>query len=174
MKMSKIALALGLGAGLLALTSCSTTHGAGAPVSNATGDEGGVTTAGYGNGGGFNGIGGSSLVAPANQSYYYELNSNAVHQSDYASIQAQATYLVAHPNARVRLEGNCDNRGSREYNIALGWRRANSVKAILLQDGVSPNQITTFSWGSEKPVAFGNNEAAWAKNRRTDLIYKAK
>jgi peptidoglycan-associated lipoprotein len=174
MKMSKVMIVLGLSGSLLALTSCSTTHGKGAPVTNAAGgDDNGAVTSGYGMGAGFNGTDGASLKAPSNQSYYYDYNSNVVHQKYDPSIQAQGNYLVAHPNARVRLEGNCDNRGSREYNIALGWRRANAVKTVLMQDGVSPKQITTFSWGSEKPVAFGNNETAWAKNRRTDLIYKA-
>lgn len=174
MKMSKVAISIGLGMSLLALTSCSTTRGKGAPVTNAADEnDNGAVTSGYGMGAGFNGANGASLKAPANQSYYYDFNSNAVHQEYYPSIQAQANYLVAHPNAQVRLAGNCDNRGSREYNIALGWRRANSVKAVLMQDGVSPKQITTFSWGSEKPVAFGNNESAWSKNRRTDLTYKA-
>ncbi len=74
----------------------------------------------------------------------------------------------------MRLEGNTDIRGSREYNMALGWRRAKAVKNVLLQDGASPHQISTFSWGAEKPVATGADEISYAKNRRVDLLYTSK
>lgn len=173
MKIKSILMAGCIGASVIALASCSTASksAGGAPVSDATA---GTSTSGLGDQGGFQGGGyGSSLKAPANQSYYFDLNKNNVHQSDYASIAAQGKYLASHPKAKIRVEGNCDNRGSREYNVALGWRRANAVKGILMQYGVKPTQVTTFSWGSEKPIAFGDNEQAWAKNRRVDLIYKA-
>jgi peptidoglycan-associated lipoprotein len=71
----------------------------------------------------------------------------------------------------VRIEGNCDERGSREYNLALGQRRAEAVKKIMTVLGVSDGRIETISFGEEKPVAMGHDEAAWAKNRRADIKY---
>ena len=171
MKLKSIAMVVCLSVGL-GLAGCGTTHG-GAPVTDANGNA--VSTGGMGGAGGFGGSGISSTCntqAPANQSYFFELNSDNVRGGDNPCINAQARYLVAHPNAKVRLEGNCDNRGSREYNRGLGWRRANAVKNILLQDGVSPSQITTFSWGSEK-ASMGSGEAVWSKDRRVDLIFKS-
>lgn len=168
MNIKKIGLILCVSFGVL-LGGCSTASKNGAPVSDATG----ATASGYGDNG-FQGTGGGSAVcrqAPANQSYYFELNQFDVHSGDMGCINAQARYLVAHPNAKVRIEGNCDNRGSREYNRALGWKRANAVKTLLLQQGVSPSQISTFSWGSEK-ASPGMGEGVWSKDRRVDLIFK--
>ncbi len=74
----------------------------------------------------------------------------------------------------MRIEGNTDERGSREYNITLGWRRAKTVAAIIEQQGVSPKQIVMLSYGKEKPVAFGHDEDSYRLNRRVNLIYEAK
>ena len=114
------------------------------------------------------------LKAPYNQTYYFEFDKDTVLQDDIASINVQAGYLVAHPNAKVRLEGNADDRGSREYNVALGWRRAKAVSAILAQQGVSQKQIVMISYGKEKPVAFGHDDTSYQKNRRVNLVYEAK
>jgi peptidoglycan-associated lipoprotein len=81
--------------------------------------------------------------------------------------------LATHPNAKILLTGNTDEHGSREYNIGLGQRRADSVASVLEADGASKNQITTVSYGAEKPVALGHDEAAYAQNRRVDLIYQS-
>ncbi len=75
------------------------------------------------------------------------------------------------PTARVRLEGHTDERGSREYNIGLGERRAQAVRRALLLQGVAEAQITTVSYGEERPAAEGNDEAAYAQNRRVELVY---
>ncbi len=115
----------------------------------------------------------NALKAPMNQTYYFDFNSNNVHDSDYQALTVQAIYLANHPNAKVRLEGNADNRGSREYNIALGWRRDQSVEALLEQQGVLKKQIDKMSYGKERPAVFGNNEYAWKLNRRVNLIYEA-
>jgi peptidoglycan-associated lipoprotein len=114
------------------------------------------------------------LKAPYNQTYHFDLNKYDVKQDDTDSINAQAEYLLAHSSAKIRLEGNCDDRGSREYNIALGWKRAKAVAAVLKQQGVSNAQIATVSYGKEKLVAFGHDEEAHRLNRRVDLIYEAK
>ena len=89
-----------------------------------------------------------------------------------SALMLQANYLVANPKATVRLEGNTDERGSREYNIGLGWRRDQSVARLLEQQGVSPDQIKMVSYGKERPVAFGHNEAAWKLNRTVNLVYE--
>ncbi|QLH41402.1 MAG: peptidoglycan-associated lipoprotein Pal [Coxiellaceae bacterium] len=158
-------------AGVIALAGCSSMskNKNGAPVTNAVGGEGGAYSQGMGSETDF----GTSVRAPANQTYHFDYDRDTVHQEDYASIQAQAKYLVAHPSATVKVEGNTDNRGSREYNIGLGWRRAKAVAALLQQYGVSSKQIITISYGAEKPVAVGDNEDAYAKNRRVDLVYKS-
>ncbi|MBU0744449.1 MAG: peptidoglycan-associated lipoprotein Pal [Gammaproteobacteria bacterium] len=114
------------------------------------------------------------LKAPYNQSYRFGFDKYSVNQEDIESINVQANYLIAHPSAKVRLEGNADERGSREYNIALGWKRAKAVAEVLKQQGVSNAQIVMISYGKEKPIAFGHDEDAHSQNRRTDLIYESK
>ena len=86
-------------------------------------------------------------------------------------VEAHAKFLHEHKELRVRVEGNCDERGSREYNLALGQRRADSIKRAMTLLGVPPRQIETVSFGSEKPKAVGSNEEAWAENRRSDIVY---
>ncbi|MFV9988689.1 MAG: OmpA family protein [Coxiella endosymbiont of Dermacentor nuttalli] len=120
----------------------------------------------------------NSLVAPANQTYYFDFDSTIVRPVDLQAIHIQANYLVTYPKAKVRLEGNTDNRGSREYNIGLGWRRDQAVAHILEQEGVAPSQINMVSYGKEHPVVLGenrssNNNYAWRLNRRVNLIYEA-
>ena len=91
---------------------------------------------------------------------------------EYSSvIAAHAKYLTANSSLKVRLEGNTDERGSREYNIGLGERRAQAVRRALMLQGVSENQITTLSYGEERPAVDGHDEAAYAKNRRVEISY---
>jgi len=86
-------------------------------------------------------------------------------------VVAHGEYLAQNPSQTVTLEGHCDERGSREYNIGLGERRANAVRGLLLAQGATSGQITTISYGEEQPVAMGSNETAWAKNRRAVFAY---
>ncbi|OGT40562.1 MAG: hypothetical protein A3F12_07490 [Gammaproteobacteria bacterium RIFCSPHIGHO2_12_FULL_38_14] len=116
----------------------------------------------------------NALTAPSNQVYYFGFNESDVHQSDMKALLIQANYLANHTGSKVRLEGNTDNRGSREYNIGLGWRRDQAVARILEQQGVRPGQIQMISYGKEKPAAQGNNEHAWALNRRVVFVYTQK
>ena len=88
-------------------------------------------------------------------------------------LNAHAEYLKANPQARIVLEGHCDERGTVEYNLALGERRANTTKRYLIVQGVSANQIETVSYGEERPAQIGSTEAAWAKNRRSEITYQA-
>lgn len=93
-------------------------------------------------------------------------------QPQYSDVlAAHARRLVANPNMSVRLEGHADERGSREYNIGLGERRAQAVRQALMLQGVSSVQITTVSYGEERPAATGSDEEAWALNRRVEIIY---
>ena len=95
----------------------------------------------------------------------YTLNSSA-----RATVEGLAQRLNANPNARVRIEGHCDERGSVEYNLALGNRRAEAVRRYLVQLGIRANRISTVSYGKERPVADGSYEAAWARNRRAEFV----
>lgn len=87
-------------------------------------------------------------------------------------MQAHGRYLAEHPDQRVRVEGNCDERGSNEYNLALGLRRADAVKKLLVLGGAHESQIMTVSYGEERPLALGHDESAWQQNRRADLNYR--
>jgi peptidoglycan-associated lipoprotein len=102
---------------------------------------------------------------------YFDFDSAVIQGQGVAVVAAHAKYLAGNPQARVRLEGNTDERGSREYNIGLGDRRAQSVRRALLLQGVSEGQITTVSYGEERPADPGHDEAAWAKNRRVEIVY---
>ncbi len=93
-------------------------------------------------------------------------------QDEYMPLlNAQAAYLVANPSVNVQVQGHTDERGTPEYNIALGQRRADAVRDYLLAQGVNQNQISTISYGEEKPAVLGHTEADYAKNRRAVLAY---
>jgi len=109
---------------------------------------------------------------PSSRSVYYPLDVSVVQSADRALVQEHAKYLSAHPGVKVRLEGNCDERGSNEYNLALGQRRADGVKKLLRAGGVQARQIETVSNGEEKPKLSCHEEKCWQENRRTDLVYK--
>lgn len=105
---------------------------------------------------------------------YFMLDSSEVMPDFIPVIAAHAQYLIANPAQRITLEGNADERGSREYNIALGEQRAKSVASMMKVQGVSENQLEIVSYGEEKPAAFGSDESAWEQNRRVELVYKAR
>jgi len=102
---------------------------------------------------------------------YFDFDSSEIKGAGTDVVAAHAKYLATTPNARVRLEGHTDERGSREYNIGLGERRAQAVRRALLLQGALDAQITTVSYGEERPAVPGHDEAAWAKNRRVEIIY---
>jgi len=104
--------------------------------------------------------------------FYFDFDQAIVKPAAFDELNKHADALKNDPSLHVRLEGNADERGTREYNLALGERRANAVKAYLVAQGVSPSQIEVISYGEEKPVDPGHNEAAWAKNRRVEIHYK--
>jgi len=102
---------------------------------------------------------------------YFDFDSSEIKSEGTEVVAAHAKYLASHSSARVRLEGNTDDRGSREYNIGLGERRAQAVRRALLLQGATEAQLQTVSYGAERPAAVGNDEAAWAKNRRVEIVY---
>ena len=103
---------------------------------------------------------------------YFMLDSSDVQPDFIPVINAHAQYLVAHPNQKLVLEGHADERGSREYNIALGDQRAKAVAGMMKAQGVSDGQLELVSYGEEKPAVFGSDESAWERNRRAELAYK--
>lgn len=108
----------------------------------------------------------------AKRSVYYPFDVSAVQDADKPVVAAHARKLAANPGQKVRLEGNADERGSNEYNLALGQRRADGVKKMLELGGAKSDQIDSISYGEEKPSASGHDEASWSQNRRTDINYK--
>ena len=100
---------------------------------------------------------------------YFDFDKSNIKPEFEATIKANAEKLMASPDLKVIIEGHCDERGTNEYNLALGQRRAESVRRSLVAAGVSESQLSTVSYGEERPVALGHNEEAWAKNRRSVL-----
>ena len=96
---------------------------------------------------------------------YFDLDSYEVRPDAYPRLDAQVAWLQRYPQVTVRIEGNADERGTREYNLALGARRAESVRSYLVSRGISAARIDTISYGKERPIAAGSNEEAWARNR---------
>ncbi len=102
---------------------------------------------------------------------YFDFDSSDLKGEATDIVAAHAKYLGTNPNARVRLEGHTDERGSPEYNVGLGERRAQAVRHALLLQGATEPQLSTVSYGEERPAVAGHDEAAWAKNRRVEIIY---
>jgi peptidoglycan-associated lipoprotein len=103
---------------------------------------------------------------------YFDYDKSDVRGDQQPSIQADAAFLGQHTDINVTIEGHCDERGSTEYNIALGDKRANAVKEALTGAGVSPSRIKTISYGKEKPFCTESNEACWQQNRRGHFVYQ--
>jgi peptidoglycan-associated lipoprotein len=101
---------------------------------------------------------------------FFGTDDYSIDDEDKKVLDAQAAWLLAHPGVNVTIEGHCDERGTREYNLALGDRRANAAKNYLAAKGVPAARMTTISYGKERPVALGSNEEAWAQNRRAVTV----
>ena len=105
---------------------------------------------------------------------YFDLDRTEIKPEFQAQVACHAAYLRQFPEARVRLEGNADERGSREYNLGLGERRGNAVQSALSAAGASSSQLNVVSYGEERPVCRQHEESCWSKNRRVEIIYTAK
>jgi len=114
----------------------------------------------------------TTAAEPSKRSIYYEFDRYDVKDEYRALVEAHARFLREHPGAQIAVQGNADERGSREYNLALGQRRSEGVKKMLTLLGVTERQVEATSFGEEKPRAAGHDEASWAENRRSDIVYE--
>jgi len=182
-------------AGLVAVvvTACATTQeemmdGDGAPIDDQAqtgmvddGSSGGADATGLDGADGGDGMAISDMDAIsrlqqtegalANRTIYFEFDSAKLTSESIQILETHGGFVAGNGEVSVRLEGHADERGSREYNIALGDRRAQSVRRVLLFQGASADQVETVSYGEEEPAMQGHTEEAWAKNRRVELIY---
>jgi peptidoglycan-associated lipoprotein len=110
----------------------------------------------------------------SSRTIYFEFDSASLSDETMSILEAHGAFIAENGEVDVRLEGHADERGSREYNIALGDRRAQSVRRVLLLQGASTDQIDTVSYGEEQPASPDHTEEAWAENRRVELIYKVR
>lgn len=133
-------------------------------------DGSGSTDTGTGTGGVVPGSQADFVANVSSDRIFFDLDQYNVDAQDQATLQSQAQWLARYPAVRVTLEGHADERGTRDYNIALGERRANAAKNYLSSLGVDPNRIQVISYGKERPAALGSNEEAWAQNRRAVTV----
>ena len=159
---------------LFALAGCSSPTVPDPDMTDTPIDDGGVDASGYDN----DSLGGGQDVPYDDPSagelssiIYFDFDSSEVRAMDTDTIARHAVQISGNMRTSVRLEGHADERGSREYNIGLGERRAQAVRRLLLLQGVAAGQISTVSFGEERPADDGSNEAAWAQNRRVEIIY---
>lgn len=119
--------------------------------------------------------GGSSVVEPEDlngQRVFFAFNSSEISESAQENLLAQALYLKNHDDAKVQIAGNCDERGSTEYNLALGARRANAAKKVLVEEGIDASRVSTISYGKERPLVKGSGEDVWKFNRNATTTLK--
>jgi peptidoglycan-associated lipoprotein len=177
---------IGLTCLLLALGGCKTHRPAGeaggAPGAETAASQAssgqGAATSGIGAGAAVSGDSGAGVTGPqtgllAKRIVYFDFDRAELKPEGADIVSAHGRYLAGNVNARVRLEGHTDERGTREYNIGLGERRAQTVRRALMLQGAAAAQVTTVSYGEERPAAAGSDESAWAQNRRVEIIYLA-
>ena len=119
--------------------------------------------------------GGSSIVEPAdlnNQRVFFAFNSAEISDEAHDNLLGQSLYMKHHDDVKVQIAGNCDERGSTEYNLALGARRANAAKKVLVEDGIAASRISTISYGKERPLVKGSGESVWKYNRNATTTVK--
>ena len=141
--------------------------------SDSSSSSSGATTSGTGSGSAW---AGHALDDPdsllSKRTVYFDFDESIVLDADGPILEAHAQYLSQNPGATVTLEGHTDERGTREYNLALGEQRAINVRQFMSLSGASGQQIRTVSYGEERPASLGHNEEAWAQNRRVEIIYR--
>ena len=117
----------------------------------------------------------SKITEPADlngQHVFFAFNSSEISDAARANLLGQSMYMKNHEGVKVQIAGNCDERGSTEYNLALGARRANAAKAVLVKDGISAKRISTISYGKERPLVQGSGENVWKWNRNATTTVK--
>ncbi|WP_445115429.1 peptidoglycan-associated lipoprotein Pal [Acinetobacter sp. WZC-1] len=175
-------LALPLLAASLVMTGCASRKPA-AEVTAGTNPNGAVSTDGLSEDAALNAqnLTGASAkgVTDANKAFlakravHFDYDSSDLSTEDYQTLQAHAQFLIANANSKIALTGHTDERGTREYNMALGERRAKAVQSYLITNGVNASQLEAVSYGKEMPINPGHNDAAWKENRRVELNYEA-
>lgn len=169
-------------AGAIMLSGCPKKHnviepptaGAQVPGSSSSTDGASVSSRALGSDAtaqGANGMGANATGPLARKIIYFDFDKSEIKPEFADVVAAHARNLTGHPNLKIKLEGNTDERGTREYNIGLGERRAQAVRRALMLQGVAESQLATVSFGSERPAVEGDDEAAWAQNRRVELVY---
>lgn len=148
---------IGVIAGLALLTACS----GGPPPAAATAGAGAAMAGGPAPGSE------EDLVQNVGDRVFFDFDRSTLRPDAQATLDKQAAWLMRYPQVRVQIAGNCDDRGTEEYNLALGARRANATRDYLVAKGVAAQRITTISYGKDRPTALGDNEQAWAQNRNT-------
>lgn len=113
-----------------------------------------------------------NFMANAEDRVFFAFDSSVLSNNAEEALDTQVKWLKNHENVNVIVQGYCDDRGTREYNLALGERRANAVKDYLIMNGIAADRISTISYGKERPAVLGNNESAWAQNRRAVTVVK--
>lgn len=172
MQFKKIVQIMLIGVSIIALSACTHTK----KSSGTDGSDGSYDTAsnaqasGVGQGSQY-GDENSSKHSASKNTYYFDFDRSDVHASDRPAIYSQANYLLAHPKTKIILEGHTDPRGSREYNVGLGERRANAVAEILRSKGVNSNQIRVVSYGAERLAAAGHTEQDYQLDRRAVVAH---
>lgn len=146
--------ALGLLAALALLSACADEKNTGAATGAGASTAGTVTPGSE-----------EDLVANVGDRVFYAFNQSSLSPDAQATLDKQSQWLGRYPQDNVQIAGNCDERGTEEYNLALGQRRANAARDYLVARGVSSNRITTISYGKDRPTALGSDESAWAQNR---------
>lgn len=169
MRASNVTKAVALALSVAWVAGCSTsgtTESTGSTAGTDTGSTQGVSQN--------TGVSGSSMddVANLQTVFYFDFDQSVVKANGFADLEKHAAYLAANPSAQVILEGHADERGTREYNMALGERRAKAISRYLTIQGVAASQIETVSFGEEVPVAFGHDSNAWQLNRRVEVRYE--
>ena len=157
---------------VILFAACSKTPGS----ADGMGADGGLSAHGLGESAGFSGQEAGEMYttkAPHNQMYHFAYDSSVLASKYTPSANAQADYLMSHPGARILLAGHTDERGSREYNVALGEHRANTVAELMRMAGVNSQQVRVISYGKERPINLGHNEDSHSQNRRVELTYEA-
>jgi peptidoglycan-associated lipoprotein len=163
---------LGMAMSAVLVAGCSSTGSKDGDPGASVEDGSGVSTMGASQGGSWSG---NPLDDPnsllSTRTIYFDFDQSTIRSEYIDVLRTHAGYLNTNRSTAVTIEGHADERGSREYNIALGERRANTITRFLEAEGVSSSQINTLSDGEDRPAAFGNDEASWAENRRGVLVY---
>lgn len=179
MRVANFTKAVAISSAMIWAAGCSTTSTTtdGGAAGSANGSQSGSGASSYGANG--SGVSAGQIVTREDLQqlqtvFYFDFDKAVVRQQGFADLEAHARYLAQNPTASVRLEGHADERGTREYNMALGERRAKSVERLLMVNGATANQVEAISYGEEKPAVIGHDAASWDKNRRVELKYLSK